>query len=93
MGNGTNAKARKRRTECAVEQNWRCFWCGTGMISTRKGEDAHNGLPPPSNMVTLDHVFNRSDPRRQHPVKGERRYVAACYVCNQDRGRRGESGL
>lgn len=43
-------------------------------------------MPYPDTMVTLDHLFHKSDPRRLLPCRGEKRYVAACRKCNSERG-------
>jgi hypothetical protein len=86
----TNEKIARRRDEEANRQKWKCFWCPT--VMTPVPSDAHLGKQPDT-MVTLDHVFNKKDPRRRVPANGKQYYVAACNACNQRRGREALSGF
>lgn len=76
----------RRRNEEAARQGWKCHWCQVAMtpvpVPFLKG-----GSYQPT-MVTLDHLFHKGDPRRKNPPRsGERRYVAACRSCNEERGK------
>ncbi|HMH95645.1 MAG TPA: hypothetical protein VK577_03580 [Bradyrhizobium sp.] len=80
------SKITRRRNEEAKRQEWKCHWCQAAMtpvpMPPRKGEH----YPP--TMVTLDHLFPKGDLRRKNPPRnGERRYVAACRSCNEERGK------
>lgn len=77
------SKIVRRRTEEANQQGWKCFWCEIPMTPAEKNVQ---GVAFPPTMVTLDHLFHKSDPRRQVPCRGEKRYVAACRSCNEKRG-------
>ena len=77
-------KMTRRRNEEAARQKWKCFWCPVQM--TPVPPYRHGATYPPT-MVTLDHMFHKGDPRRDTiPKNGERRYVAACRRCNEERG-------
>lgn len=84
----TSAKNRKRREKLFAAQDGRCFWCQTPVVEMgllyREMKNIWRMAPP--NMATLDHLFDRTHPRRNKPVPGERRYVLACYACNHYRG-------
>jgi hypothetical protein len=75
----------RRRAELFGEQNSLCFWCDEPMrLLSRYPID---GVLPPD-ACTIDHLRTRDNPRRTEPVKaGEKRLVAACFACNQDRDR------
>lgn len=76
----------RRRNEEAERQNWKCWWCPT--IMTPVPMPFQKGGTYPPTMVTLDHLFHKGDPRRKKaPRNGERRYVAACRLCNEERGK------
>lgn len=69
---------RRRRRELSDEQGGRCWWCKCEMTPV-----VANGTKPPDTMLTLDHLFDKLHPRRTICRDGERRYVAACFKCNQ----------
>ena len=76
----------RRRNEEAKRQDWKCWWCEISM--TPVPMPFKNGQLYPQTMVTLDHIYPKGDPRRKNaPRNGERRYVAACRSCNEERGK------
>jgi hypothetical protein len=81
----TGNKMVRRRNEEAGHQGWKCYWCRVQMTAV---PPYHHGLVYPKTMVTLDHLYHRGDPRRASaPKSGEKRYVAACRRCNEERGK------
>jgi len=75
----------RRRNEEATRQGWKCHWCKGPMTPVPPFEKGIVYLPT---MVTLDHMFHKGDQRRKNPPSnGERRYVAACRLCNEERGK------
>ena len=80
MSNGSSEK-RRRRLKLFIEQNGRCIWCGGKMQISIPAD----GILP-KNACTIDHVFPKTDPRRNDSSYAGQRWVAACYSCNQKRG-------
>jgi len=75
----------RRRNEEAERQDWKCHWCKGLMTPVPPFQP---GADYPPTMVTLDHMFHKGDQRRKNPPRsGERRYVAACRSCNEERGK------
>lgn len=66
------------RHKLFAKQKGKCFYCGTLMI-----EFAGHCQLPDDNMCTLEHMTNKLDREPGKPIG----YVAACYKCNQDKGR------
>jgi hypothetical protein len=85
------SKITRRRNEEAERQGWKCHWCQVPMTPVPPFRKDQRYLPT---MVTLDHLFHKGDPRRKNaPRNGERRYVAACRQCNENRGKAHEITL
>jgi len=81
----------RRRNEEAARQGWKCHWCKVPMTPVPPYK---SGIAYQPTMVTLDHMFPKGDQRRRNPPRsGERRYVAACRLCNEDRGKAHEKDL
>ena len=75
---------RIKRLKLFYEQQGRCYWCGCEMISPEFYDQSK--APQPDNLATLDHLDNKlSNERGKH--HGEKRRIAACRKCNQQRGR------
>lgn len=83
MSKKTGLRKRQKRAALFAQQRGLCHWCQQPMIF-------QDWVPPGTqlaNTCTLDHLRDKFDPlRRMRPTCGERRLVAACYSCNQDRG-------
>lgn len=47
----------------------------------------------PDNMATIDHLRSRLDPERQNHYPSERRYILACWKCNNERSKKENSKL
>ncbi len=85
---GTRHHLRRRRTALYHQQGGKCHWCGCEMILL----DPAPCIGQPTNLATVDHLYDRLDPRRQIPPSGpEQRWVAACRECNHKRGRESQS--
>lgn len=86
-------RARRRRhvRHLFDRQKGLCHWCkapmmppGTHVFAKRK--------KIPSDLCTLDHLYDRMHPLRHTPCqRGERRHVAACWACNTERGRQSQA--
>lgn len=84
--------SRKRDSEIRArlfrDAGGRCFWCGCATVFEKRGAFQ------PKNFATLDHLYSRLDPKRKEPaVRGQRRWVLACYACNQARNNGEQSAL
>lgn len=77
-----NRWKRNRRIVLFQKQGGLCFWCKKPMeIFDQPGGRL------PAHACTLDHVFPRSDPRRNNAETWSgQRLVAACFLCNNKRG-------
>ena len=67
----------EKRQALYIRQGGLCRWCGRPMMAVERV------LQDNPRACTLDHLFQRYFPQR----KTENRIVAACYQCNQIRGR------
>src|SRR5258708_7898808 len=76
----------RQRNLLMKEQDGLCFWCGVEMTPTLPARK-HGDPEYPLTMCTLDHMYDRLDPRRLHSKArpNERRRVAACLKCNLKR--------
>jgi hypothetical protein len=85
----------RRREQLGRRQKNKCFWCQCTMVPIPPDNHiagAPNRFPPA--MITLDHIYHKGDPRRRtEPKYGEQRYVAACFDCNERRGREHEAAM
>jgi hypothetical protein len=74
---------KRRRNEMFNEQHGDCYWCHNPMTLL------HDHPPGPENPdgCTLDHLFDRTDPRRRKHKNGRVAYVAACWRCNNIRSK------
>jgi hypothetical protein len=79
MGANSSRWKRRRRRELFAEQQGKCYWCDRPCREVTKSR-------LPDDAATLDHLFDRFDPRRHMPPQGQKRYVMACHRCNHDRG-------
>ena len=70
-----------RLNELMAKSN-RCSYCGCVLVRV-KGPTPRN---PPANMATVDHIYERVDPRRYLPGGGAT--VLACRACNATKGLR-----
>lgn len=74
----------RRRQEIKYRMWWQqgghCHWCDRRVFLEIVGQ------PLPPETATLDHVFTKNDPRREHPPKGSIAHVVACHGCNNERG-------
>lgn len=77
----TGQDKKKRRAKLFREQSGLCHWCRQPMRMLH----VEGGDQPPD-LCTLDHLRDRFDPARRQPANGEKRLVAACFKCNNDRG-------
>jgi hypothetical protein len=75
------SKKARHRAHLFLAQGGLCFWCRCRMVLPRRC------LPLSlKNLCTIDHLYDRRDPnRREMPLYGIRRHVAACFECNQRR--------
>lgn len=75
----------KQREQLFLKQKGRCRWCNVRMTPTlnRKTSDP----PYPPTMCTLDHLYDKRDPRRAAGKQNTR--VAACLECNSKRAKDG----
>ena len=64
---------KKLRIRLFELQDGRCAWCGCEMVI--------DGPLRKNNLLTLDHLYSKLDPRRQSDSTA----VAACCECNQRR--------
>lgn len=78
----SNEFKKRRRTDLFAEQGGKCHWCGEDMLMPACYPVGGTQDP---RLCTLDHLFDRYDPRRWANTAGAR-YVAACLECNQNRG-------
>lgn len=83
MGLKTREKLRRRRTFLYWKQNGKCHYCEE--IMWLGGYDEVLEKPVPS-QCTLEHLYPRG-----HPLRGKtsEATVAACWKCNNERGRQG----
>ncbi len=87
---------KKRRTELFNEQKGLCHYCKEPMLliewKSNSKESKHKPTPP--DLCTLEHLFDRNDKiaRRRNP-KGEKRWVAACFACNNKQGAAREASI
>jgi len=79
----SNKFKKKRRAELFADQGGKCHWCGEAMLMPESYPPG--GLREPR-LCTLDHLFDRYDPRRWMAQNLGARYVAACLECNEGRG-------
>jgi 5-methylcytosine-specific restriction endonuclease McrA len=82
MGMPNHIRLKRRRRELFHAQGGCCHWCKEPM---RLIEDNPGGGCP-KDMATIDHLRDRFHPERRQPPRGEERYVAACWNCNNKRG-------
>jgi len=84
--NGTSSKRRARRLRF-VEQDGLCWWCAKPMIWVDVVPMPTKETKPDPATCTLEHLYPKGHPRRGAMNGGfERRWVAACFKCNQSRG-------
>lgn len=83
----SNPQKTKRRAALFVQQSGLCHWCGCAMSFPAVYPKLDKGQKLPVDLCTLDHLRDRFDPLRRKQGRGEQRYVAACWQCNNDRGR------
>lgn len=76
-------KLRRRRRALFHEQHGLCWWCKQPMVLEPPIE---RHRPMPLRMCTVDHLRDRFDPSRRRKAIGDRRLVASCWQCNNDRG-------
>ena len=84
-----NKKAkRKLVANLFMKQKFLCYWCDKKLIMYQPSQ-LSNGIVP-DNAATLDHLYERFDPRRYKPYEPgetiEDRHVCACSKCNGKRG-------
>jgi hypothetical protein len=84
MSRKAENKRKRDRRNLFEEQNKLCYWCDVPMILP---EPYPSGGKLPKNLCTLDHLFDKTHPRRLVYIPGEKRYVASCWECNNKRGR------
>lgn len=72
---------KKRRREM-WKQDPHCYWCRRETVLYHK---LGGGKTRPD-QATIDHLYNRLDPRRLLHAHGECKYVLSCYECNWKRG-------
>lgn len=80
-----NAYKKRRRLALFKEQGGCCYWCKCEMVLP-PATALPRGQKLPANTLTLDHLRDRFHPGRQQPARGDKRYVAACWQCNAERG-------
>ena len=69
------------------KQDKKCYWCGCEMLPPGSYKSV-SGETMPDTLCTYDHMYNRFDKNRNVQNSGmEQRNVAACWKCNNDRGR------
>lgn len=73
----------RRRAALFELQHGDCYWCHKPMVML----EVYPRGPVGPTVCTLDHLFDRADPRRRVHKNGQSSYVAACWQCNHDRGR------
>lgn len=74
---------KKRRRQEMWAKDPCCHWCGRETVLVHRID---GGLTLP-NQATLEHLYDRLDPRRYEKGRKGNRYVLACYECNWRRGR------
>lgn len=84
MTTNAQGRLRRRRAKLFKNQGGKCHWCQCDMLFIHTGP--HDGRLP-KNMCTIDHLRDRFHPERRAPAKGDQRLVAACWQCNNDRGK------
>ena len=77
-------KIRARRFDLWVAQRGLCWWCKCPTVLPPYEPKRAKGSVKP-NEATLDHLYSRLHPLREVKT-GDRRYVMACWACNQRRG-------
>lgn len=85
MGKRRNGRRLRRRARLFEQQGGLCHWCACKML-LRNGI-FQNGERQPLNLATIDHLRDRFHPGRTEPANGDQRWVAACWDCNNKRGR------
>jgi hypothetical protein len=79
-----SSRKTKWRARLHAAQDGRCFYCS--VATTMEFKSAGR---PYDHTLTLDHVYPRTDPRRNDPdAEANRmgiRVVGACYRCNNER--------
>jgi hypothetical protein len=85
----TSQEFRAQRLRMCVEQGWKCWWCKRQMLNPETFPHIH---PLPPDMATTDHLDDRFSPDRGK-FPGQRRRVAACWKCNNDRSRARQAEL
>lgn len=73
----------RARREALWRENPHCYWCG--VMTVQPPRSPESWFRPPNNMATLDHLYIRTDVRRQEN-KGPHPVVLSCYSCNQKWG-------
>lgn len=74
----TQSAQQRALLRLCLEQNWKCKWCPKIMRWGKRGA----GGKLKHDQATIDHVYDRFDPRRAHLPTPK---VAACHECNQRR--------
>jgi hypothetical protein len=79
------ARMRRRRATLFKQQDGKCYWCECPMLFVAYIPKRQR---MPKDLCTIDHLRDRFDPARRERCKpGEQRLVAACWECNNRRGR------
>jgi hypothetical protein len=84
MSNGGREYIKRRRLRLYREQKGKCYYCKCQM-SLELEIPKHRKAP--LDQCTIEHLFDRFDPRRGK-VKGQACWVAACWKCNNERSQR-----
>ena len=79
------AKYRRQRRALYSRQDGLCYYCERPMILI---EMDWQGVTPPDNLCTTEHLDDKYDVRRGKNVNGKYRRVAACRACNLERSKR-----
>ena len=91
MGNKHRERIKRVRAMLFKKQGGLCHWCGVEMRI--EGYEPKRGPPDPL-LCTLDHLYDRYHPLRHcKHYRGERRYVAACWACNNRRSAEATAAL
>lgn len=79
---------KKELTLLLINQDNHCHYCGTEvyLYPEIRSRLLNKGEIYPSNMATIEHLYDRYDPRRYQMYENNEDKVLCCYKCNHNRG-------
>lgn len=79
----------KEIRDAFLYQDPHCRWCGREVIFYV----LQDGEKTPKNYATIDHLYDKMDPRRYNLYPDNEHLVLACYDCNQKRHKKRQSTI